>query len=165
MGYLGYYNSNSLLVRGQKYFYYFLDGQISFQFDTKSHLVCSMSNLPFQKLLCYLEDQESDKNLVAYWPNSEGKLEREFYTINSLVQIYSDSNTLDRVRLIAANPFNNNIFSIATTNRIIEFKINEEKKIEIISEMENNYDNYILSELIRAVPNTSTLLLDFVVLR
>ena len=143
-----YYNSNSLLVRGQKYFYYFLDGQISFQFDTKSHLVCSMSNLPFQKLLCYLEDQESDKNLVAYWPNNEGKLEREFYTINSLVQIYSDSNTLDRVRLIAANPFNNNIFSIATTNRIIEFKINEEKKIEIISEMENNYDNYILSELI-----------------
>ena len=143
-----YYNSNSLLVGGQKYFYYFLDGQISFQFDTKSHLDCSMSNLPFQQLLCYLEDQESDKNLVAYWPNSEGKLEREFYTINSLVQIYSDSNTLDRVRLIAANPFNNKIFSIVTSNRIIEFKINQEKKIEIISEMENNYDNYILSELI-----------------
>ena len=143
-----FYDSNSLLVKGQKYFYYFLEGQISFQYDTKTHIACTMTNLPSQKIYCYLEDQESDKNLVAYWPNSEGKLEREFYTIDSLVRIYSDSNTLDRVRLIQANPFNNKIFIIATTNRIIEFKINEDKIVEIVSEMENNYDNYVLSELI-----------------
>ena len=142
-----YYNSNSLLVKGQKYFYYFIDGQISFQFDTKTHAACTMANLPYQIMYCYLEDQESDKNLVAYWPNNEKKLEREFYTIDSLVKIYSDSNTLDRVRILSANPFNNKIFSIATSNRIIEFKINEEKNVEIVSEMENNYDNYVLSEL------------------
>ena len=142
-----FYESNSLLVKGQEFFYYFLNGEVSFQFDTKSHMVCSMANLPYQIMYCYLEDQESDKNLVAYWPNSEGKLEREFYTIDSLVKIYSDSNTLDRVRIISTNPFNNKIFSIATTNRIIEFRINKEKNVEIISEMENNYDNYALSEL------------------
>ena len=142
-----FYDSNSLLVKGQKYFYYFLNGQISFQFDTKTHIACTMTNLPSAKIYCYLEDQESDKNLVAYWPNSEGKLEREFYTIDSLVKIYSDSNTLDRVRLIEANPYNNKIFSIVTINRIIQFKITEEKKVEIVSEMENNYDNYVISEL------------------
>ena len=142
-----YYNSSSLLVKGQKYFYYFLNGEISFQYDTKTHAACSMANLPSQIIYCYLEDQESDKNLVAYWPNSEGKLEREFYTIDSLVKIYSDSNTLDRVRLLSVNPFNNKIFSIVTTNRIIEFQINDDKSVEIVYEMENNYDNYVISEL------------------
>ena len=142
-----FYEQNALLVKGQKYFYYFLDGEISFQFETKSHLGCSMSNLPSPRIYCYLEDETSDKNLVAYYPNSEGKLEREFYTIDSLVKIYSDSNTLDRVRIIEANPFNNRIFTIVTTNRIIEFKINDDKNVDIIAEMENNYENYITSEL------------------
>jgi len=142
-----FYDNNSLLVKGQKYFYYFLNGQISFQFDIKSHIACTMSKLPTQKIYCYLEDQTSEKNLVAYWPNTEGKLEREFYTIDSLVKIYSDANTLDRVRLIQANPYNNKIFTIVTTTRIIEFKITEEKNVEIVSEMENNYEKYITSEL------------------
>ena len=142
-----FYDSDSLLVKGQKNFYYFKNGQISFQFDTKTHVACSMSDLPSQKIYCYLDDQTSDKNLVAYYPNNEKSLEREFYTIDSLVKIYSDSNTLDRVRLIQANPFNNKIFSIVTTTRIIEFKINEDKTIEIIGEMENNYEKYVLSEL------------------
>ena len=142
-----FYDTNSLLVKGQKYFYYFLNGEISFQYDTKSHLGCSMSNLPSPRIYCYLEDETSDKNLVAYYPNSDGKLEREFYTIDSLVKIYSDSNTLDRVRLIEANPFNNRLFTIVTTNRIVEFKINEDKSVEIVNEMESNYEKYITSEL------------------
>ena len=142
-----FYEQNSFLVKGQKYFYYFLNGEISFQFDTKSHLGCSMSNLPSPRIYCYLEDETSDKNLVAYYPNSEGKLEREFYTIDSLVKIYSDANTLDRVRIIEANPFNNRIFTIVTTNRIIEFKINDDKNVDIVAEMENNYENYVTSEL------------------
>ena len=142
-----FYNSNSLLVKGQKYFYYFLNGEISFQFDTKSHIGCSMSNLPSPRIYCYLEEETSDKNLVAYYPNNDGKLEREFYTINSLFNIYTDANTLDRVRLIEANPFNNRLFTIVTTNRIIEFKINDDKSVEIVNEMENNYEKYITSEL------------------
>ena len=158
-----FYDKNSLLVKGQKYFYYFLNGEISFQFDTATHVGCSMSNLPSPKIYCYLEDQNSDKNLVAYYPNADGKLEREFYTIDSLVKIYSDANTLDRVRLISANPFNNRIFTIVTTNRIIEFKINDDKNVEIVAEMENNYEKYITSELFiykRETSNTNNEVFD-----
>ena len=151
----GFYNSNSLLLKGQRYFYYFLNGEISFQYDTKAHIACSISNMPSQRLYCYLEDQTSDKNLVAYWPNKEGKLDREFYTIDNLVKIYSDANTLDRVRLIEVNPNNNKIFSIVTTNRIIEYKITDEKYVELIAEMENNYEKYITSELFLYKPENS----------
>ena len=142
-----FYKENSLLVRGRKYFYYFINGQISFQFDNINHVSCSISDLPKRRLYCYLNDNSSDKNLVAYWPNEESKLERDFYTIESLVQIYSDSNTLDKVKLIEVSPYNDKIFSLVTTNKIKEFMIKSNNKVELIGEIDNNYEKYILSEI------------------
>ena len=144
-----FYKENDLLVKGAKYFYYFHNGQITFQYETDNHLSCSISNLPMKKLYCYLEDNSSDKNLVAYYPSKEkeGKLDREFYTIDSLLKIYSDSNNLDRIKLISVSPYNDKIFTIITTNKIREFMINSDKKVELIAEMDNNYEKYILSEL------------------
>ncbi len=142
-----FYKENSLLVRGKKYFYYFINGQISFQFDTLNHSSCSISNIPKKKLYCYLNVDSSDKNLVSYWPDKDSKLEREFFTIESLVQIYSDSNTIDKVKLLEVSPYNDKVFTIVTTNKIKEFMINSNNKIELIGEMDNNYEKYILSEL------------------
>jgi hypothetical protein len=105
-----------------------------------------MSNLPLERLYCYLEDNNSDKNYVAYFPKNDG-LDRQFYTIDSLVKIYSDSNTLDRVKLIEVSPYNDKIFTLVTTNKIKEFMINSAKKVELIGEMDNNYDKYVLSEI------------------
>ena len=141
-----YYKENGLIVKGRKNFYYFYSGQISFQFETINHIACSMSNLPMTRLYCYLEDNNSDKNLVAYFPKNDG-LDRQFYTIDSLVKIYSDSNTLDRVKLIEVSPYNDKIFTLVTTNKIKEFMINSAKKVELIGEMDNNYDKYVLSEI------------------
>ena len=141
-----YYKENGLIIKGRKNFYYFYNGQISFQFETINHIACSMSNLPLTRLYCYLEDNNSDKNLVAYFPKNDG-LDRQFYTIDSLVKIYSDSNTLDRVKLIEVSPYNDKIFTLVTTNKIKEFMINSAKKVELIGEMDNNYDKYVLSEI------------------
>ena len=143
----GFYNEDALLLMGRKNFYYFVKGQISFQFDTVGHASCSISNLPSRKLYCYLNVDSSDKNLVAYWPDKSGKLEREFYTIDSLVQIYSDSNYLERVKLIDVSPYNDKLFTIVTTNKIKQFMINSNNKVELIGEMENSYEKYVLSEL------------------
>ena len=141
-----YYKENGLIIKGRKNFYYFYSGQISFQFETINHIACSMSNLPLARLYCYLEDNNSDKNFVAYFPKNDG-LDRQFYTIDSLVKIYSDSNTLDRVKLIEVSPYNDKIFTLVTTNKIKEFMINSAKKVELIGEMDNNYDKYVLSEI------------------
>ena len=142
-----FYKENGLLLRGRKQFYYFVNGQISFTFDTANHISCSFSNLPTKKLYCYLNVDSSDKNLVSYWPDKDGKLERDFYTIDPLVQIYSDSNTLDKVKLIEVSPYNDKIFTLVTTSKIIEFMINSKNKVELIGEIENNYEKYVLSEL------------------
>ena len=143
-----YYQENGLILKGRKNFYYFCNGQISFQFETVNHISCSMSNLPLSRLYCYLEIDSSNKNLVAYFPkkNTEN-LDREFYTIDSLLKIYSDSNTLDRVKLIEVSPYNDKIFTLVTTNTIKEFMINSNNKVELIGEMENNSEKYILSEI------------------
>ena len=142
-----FYKEDGLLLRGRKYFYYFLNGQISFQFDTADHSACSLSNIPTRKLYCYLDVDSSDKNLVAYWPDENGKLEREFFTIDSLVKIYSDSNSLEKVKLIEVSPYNDKVFSLVTTNKIKEFMINSNNKVELIGEMNNNFERYVLSEL------------------
>ena len=142
-----FYNENGLLVKGRKNFYYFFEGQIFFQFETLNHITCSISNLPQRKLYCYLNGDSSDKNLVAYWPSKEGKLEREFYTIDSMVQIYSDSNNLDRIKLLEVSPYNDKAFTLVTTNKIKEFVIDSNNKVVLTGEMDNNYEKYVLSEL------------------
>ena len=146
----GFYKDNALLVRGDKNFFYFHNGQIHFTYETKDHISCSISNKPSRKLYCYLEDNTSEHNLVAYYPSQtkEGKLDREFYTIDSLLKIYSDSNNLERVNLISVSPYNDKLFTILTTNKIKEYMINSDKKVELIAEMDNNYGLYILSELV-----------------
>ena len=142
-----FYNEDGLIVEGRKNFYYFFKGQIYFQFDTDNHITCSISNMPLRRLYCYLDVDSSDKNLVAYWPRKEGKLEREFYTIDSLLKIYSDSNTLDFVTLLEVSPYNDKIFTLVTTNKIKEFMINKNNKVELIGEIDNTYERYVLSEL------------------
>ena len=144
-----FYNENGLIIKGRKHFYYFFNGQIFFQFDTANHISCSISNIPLRRLYCYLDVSfdSTYNNLVAYWPKKEGKLEREFYTIDSLLKIYSDTNTLDIVTLLEVSPFNDKVFTLVTTNKIQEFMINSNNKVELIGEMDNTYEKYILSEL------------------
>ena len=136
-------------MMGEQNFYYLHNGEIHFQYETTNHISCSVSKAPSKKVYCYLEDNSSDKNLVAYYPSKEkeGKLDREFYTIDSLVKIYSDSNNIDRVKLISVSPYNEKLFTIITTNKIREYMIKPDNKVELIAEMDNNYEKYILSEL------------------
>ena len=141
-----FFKENSFILRGQKNFYYFNNGQITSQFEAQKHTVCSLSNSPTQKLFCYLDDSTSDKNLVSYFVDSQGKLDRKHYVIDSLVKIYSNSNTIDEVKLIETSPFNDNIFTIVTTNKIMEFNIKDDK-VELIGEMENNYEKYVSSNI------------------
>ena len=142
-----FFNENSFIIRGQQNFYYFTKGQINYQFEAQKHTVCSLSYHPNQKLFCYLDDSTTDKNLVSYFVGSdEGKLERKHYVIDSLVKIYSNSNTIDEVKLLEFSPYNDNIFTIVTANKIMEFSIKDDK-VKLIGEMENNYEKYVSSNI------------------
>jgi hypothetical protein len=52
------------------------------------------------------------------------------------------------VNLISVSPYNDKLFTILTTNKIREYMINSDNKVELVAEMDNNYGVYVISELV-----------------